>query len=1628
MANDASDVLATLNRAIAKQKASAGKRPVVDSPAATTPTAGGSRFAGMRTTGAATAESDYESHNWFTSIVDDSVPDDLSWVPGAKQLGPAAGVGLENYAKATNAMSQAAVYGITNAPGAVDGLTWDQSGTVSVGQAVLTGLAKLKENPLTGLAVTAALGATGAGQLPNDVIEITDSATGIGSPQFDLADPLKRKAAFEDNPIGKLVSGSSDAVVSWYLDPLVVGGKALKIARYGSESLQLPGMLSASTNIPKVIEHIGFSADDSIRFRETGEGVANHITEAGDHIARSDFNTLREFAPFKQSPYTDLLAGVGAEIKDPRLADIYYAAASGSEKHLVQLRTEAQSVSDALVNYGGWIEHERYALAGMTGITDPAMLDDVLEANYKASSILDDLVSRDQALYDAVTLMDKEGNHLISRTGSPFATVERVKNASTAGKAQRDLPAGERSLSKVKPTDAQTVSAMETAGRFGGFGDDGASVIDAIKAGSAVRATPAITERVFQSSSAFRKVRVWQWATGQRSAGFINTRTFDDGKSSDELVAMLQDAKSTRGDGALSAWALKTWGAARTDSERYAAVEQIQRAQVTAIAKSHGLEPELLLAQYDHLVMRRDGVVKTLRSPSKTRAYGVDPETGDLIVGTPQLVSQLETSVPLMNMRLMDETARRLSKSPVYRGALSEIHAMLAKATGKPLTAATEAHAMRTSGHEVALRWADEANSMWKAAVLLRLGYTQRNVAEGWLRSWAYMGKVPALNPLMVARGAKNVMWANPKAKAVIRDIDNAQSRLAGMISENRVVLSQIDDDLRATADDAPEWAAGLRQEAKAVQARVDELNEQVASWEATRAGVRKRFIGDDAAFAGKIGDVYRAEASNARTVQNFFESRADRDYLKRLSDAQYTLIAPGARQYYGELVQSVKQFRADPMATRLIDGTAVDDVVRWARSADANSWADELGLDSAVEREAQVRKVSDEIGNYLPTAKARAAAAGENLPTPAQLKAALADLPADQLASIHGRKIKSLLEAESKGTFRKAQQAVFNVLGSMPESALVRQPFYNAVFTRERDLLTAKLTAQGGELTEKAAETISRTAHRRALQATNDTLFTITRYSNPAAMLRFLSPFFAAWENSLRTWGRMIYRDPSIAARASILWNLPANLGMVYDSSTGEKVKATPFSFIGTNPNAVMSLPGPLGKLLNSVNGGLGGVVPLQSMNVISPGESPWLPGFNAPMVAVPLGNILAQRPDVQQWLKDHLGDTVYNQFVPLGNAQGGVGGFTNQVLPAYVRKGLSRWRQEDDDNYVKVLAAITQDALVDDALGVAPFSEKQVRNRTDQFFVFSTFANLTLPVSVMRTSKYQLQLDAWHNLSADDTLTYTEKVSRFRAQYGDAYMALTMSTTASKAKNLDPTLESWRTVVDNPDQVNFIAGRYGTDAVGVLAATAPDGDMNQGVYNYWLDQPATGADGDWKSKAPPYEIQKNSQVANMWASYSKARAARDADLAGLGVNPNTGKPWTINSNAAKNAGIVDKWSSYKDAMGAKYGDIWTVYGPQAYASQVPTTLAVVNHLLSDKQFMDGATGKSRVWSDIANYMRVRGNGVKAIANGADSTDVREQWADWSAAFKASASIKFQDFWDTYLENDDLSAEVPSG
>lgn len=1313
-----------------------------------------------------------------------------------------------------------------------------------------------------------------------------------------------------------------------------------------------------------------------------------------------------------------------------------------------------------------------------------------------------------------------------------------------------------------------------------------------------VSSSPAVFEQVFQLSKNFRKVAVWEWINGQRGSGWLVVRGADDGLASEEWKASLRDSPALRGDAGFVDALISKWRHG-TEEENLRLAAELEEEAAVQIARHYGLRyvdkatgevdahlETLARAIYANLKKKRTGALETFTS-SKGRAYGVDPETGKLITVGPLLRSQLDTRIPLIDFKLLDKVMRELAQ-PAMKPYLQEIEDLLLHQVGVDTVGY---HRMMGKFSENATWVLEGLNSAWKAAVLMRLGYTQRNVFEGWLRTWAVLGMVPALSPKNVVTGTGRVLWMNRRRARDMEMIDTKAKILSNTIATYRHNQGTVLDDIAelqartipapndlevglsrstlsrqhgplADGEPAPKWTAeradgstvtlnnpvahdelpdfvyyvttktddvaksgairmnsgrplvvttsrehatkirdGLRganagdvniiaiprknipkdvvidhtgqpnmvavhgdlpigraqlsdvknrviydeamsqaqAEAARYQRDLDGYAVQMHDFEVARRGTRKRFIGDEEAFAGAAGDIHRANASNEEHIKNFFESKAARDaQMSRMDEQTYQLTNPDAPEYFDELSNAAIQLRHDPLgqiALRMDGGDgSVESMMAWFETDAGKAYTSDMRLFSRKDRVGRATVIHDEVANYFPNMEAMALAGREAPPIGYEFRAVLGGLK--DLSPIHGRKI--VENTESIDPYHRFINGVFRWLGSKPDSALVRQPFYNEVWMRETSSLYQKAIANGRDVTDPAVyKAIENTAHRRALKATTDTLFTITRYSNPAAVLRFISPFFAAWENSIRTWSRIIVRDPSVAARAAILWNLPNKMGMVVDQN-GDPVKDGMGDFLSGSLSQYVVVP----KFIDDFYQGaakkvseipmfkdtlIGDIavgamqfplkIPKGSFNVVAPGESPFLPGLG-PVVTSPVGFYLSNKPDQQEIVHDFLGDALYSQIAPFGQASGNI---LDTVAPASVRKAITGWQGEGNADYLATLDALTVDAIITWQLsgghpGDRPDPEA-IKQATDDFYKFSTVASLTLPVSITRMSQYQPIMDAWRKMSENTTMTYRDKVASFLDLHGDAYLMFTRSTSKSDINGLDPSMEMWQVMKDHEREVQILTNEAGPGGAGLLAATVPEGQFNAGVYQYWSETRQPGTDSPYKSRMTANELLVEDRVARMWQEYTAEKTMRDAAMEKLGLS-------TWDSKAAQEAGITQGWNDFQSRMFSKYKEDYTIWGPQAYVKSLPQTLGGLTKMVRDEKFMSSPLGQSAVWGSIKEYMDQREKAYEAIRNGADKDTVKTMWAQFTAAHKYS-SLKFSDFFDTYLENDDLTVRV---
>jgi hypothetical protein len=1441
-------------------------------------------------------------------------------------------------------------------------------------------------------------------------------------PDFNIADPAQRAAMFESGGTNQIASGLIDGLYGFYLDPLVVGGKGIKVFRFGTQAMgtDVVGWTSRKVVGAKVVKQIEAEAANTIQNITNGVTTDTVMLRNADRIVDGDFNGLRELDIF-QGSNRDLLASIGATIKDKTEAIQFLAAASGSNKYAAVLRDKQTAVYAALQRAQKADPYETALLNTPVGARRPVLYDDLLENDFTAQQLLDDLTKRDKELHDMIFALDEQPVGLIENAGSRFVTQKRIADAWKDGRlARKDI----KNRNIIDEANAVTLKT-----RYG--------------------TAPAAYEKIFQASSLMPRVRVWDWLGGYHASGYIDVRGFNTGKASDELAAALSDSKTIRRDGAFVREQMNIFGAALDPTSKMAAIRKIEQNVLKRLAEEAStkagrkIDEDVLTDIYSHIDKRR---VDTLDKFTK-RGYAVD-EAGELIKATPRLVSQLETNMPMLSMAMMEKTAKIAAKG-AYNRSRQEL---------------------KTNAIEAGKNLYDEIQSVWKASVLLRLGYTQRNTLEGWLRSAAYLGAVPALKNL--PRSTANSFYNNYR-----RISDKSGYNSVRRLVDDETFLAKKIAQLEKEADDyAISNQAALARNPLSdtsisdmgledMRRQIDLAKKDLDVLRAKRENLQsRRYIGDDGAFSGKYkgyskqsgiidadlgfehGDIVRRMSSAEKTNQNFLESKWMRDEDLRLSERAWGKIDPGKPQYWDELSQSVKQFKADPIASRVLAGETVGDIVAWARSTEGREWRRDMHI-AHNEVEAKVVEISDMVNRYLPTPEAMAAAAAKEAPDPMQLQAVLGRLAdrtpptkpkaenfwkdgaLDQeafskamtkydtemmeykssvtLKPIHGREVVQTTRGlGAYDVYKNGVERLFRLLGTYPESTLVRHPFYAEVWQRRMNEMVKIADGQGMELTEDLLKKMNNTAHKSAMQQTNEILYTIERYSNPAAMMRWVAPFFAAWENSAKVWTKMVVNDPSILYRASLLWQIPNKLGMVVDEN-GEKVEADPMSFLTGSQNRFIVMPKAMSDVVEKFTGGVPIKIPQGALNVVTPGETPWLPGFG-PVVGLAAGKFLATKPDVQKMLRDTLGEQLYSQIAPFGVPQDSL----TDVLPAWARKAYQVIAGESDANYLQVADAMMQNAMVEWYKSGGNPDDKPdmevVLKRTQDFYRFSIGASLILPFATTRASKYQQQVDYWRNLQSNQGLSYQDKVATFIKQFGDSYTPLITSTSKSDVPGLSPTIEQYNVLRDNSALGRELIG-LGPDALGVLASSAPLGEFDEGVYQWMQGNAVEGMSDALRGRRNPQEVQNATIMQNAWREYRIEKEARDAELKRRGL--------TLEQNDA--AGIKAAWQDFTDnQMVQKYGEQWVV-AYNSYQNATPKYLTAIKMAQSDTNFMN-TTGNSPLWDRIGTYTRERQAALDAIAAGGDSKAIRDAFAAWAADFKYS-SLEFSDFYDRFLDQDTL-------
>jgi hypothetical protein len=483
----------------------------------------------------------------------------------------------------------------------------------------------------------------------------------------------------------------------------------------------------------------------------------------------------------------------------------------------------------------------------------------------------------------------------------------------------------------------------------------------------------------------------------------------------------------------------------------------------------------------------------------------------------------------------------------------------------------------------------------------------------------------------------------------------------------------------------------------------------------------------------------------------------------------------------------------------------------------------------------------------------------------------------------------------------KDARDRYFHAFSAVPEGVWSRHPLFVMKFQSElNNVLQAKgvkPTGRRGKATEADAsdylslEDINRSveaARKRARRYVTDTLYDTSRRTNLQHHLRYLSPFFAAWQDSFVKWtkisldqplvpylGYQGYEElPNVFAGAHVVdedGNYIGDDGQVHEYNPVTREIGAPIEGKVVNPNTgtiLWRVPGPVGDWMEDVAGVTNLRIPRTTFNVAFQGENPAIPGFGG-FVSVPYGEIVRKSP----WAANMAERTGLDKIIAPYGPGGRVG---EEGVPSWLQKAFDFFNQNDEPGK-RAFAMLYQAQLNAEALGqTEPLSrdarDKLVDGRVGMWQFFNmTGAQSPFSVSMDSTMRAASDLfyDSYSSRIGDgegEYPTYTAAVAAFNAdfpEFANAGISVRADDSGINASyGAQNAAEKWRTAIGkDPALARVLIG----------PTTADSGDYNDAIAQYQRTDQVIPGGSSWRAGLTDKNISEVILVENGKREWSR-------------------------------------------------------------------------------------------------------------------------------------------------------------
>lgn len=763
----------------------------------------------------------------------------------------------------------------------------------------------------------------------------------------------------------------------------------------------------------------------------------------------------------------------------------------------------------------------------------------------------------------------------------------------------------------------------------------------------------------------------------------------------------------------------------------------------------------------------------------------------------------------------------------------------------------------------------DGLNKMWKFSVLLRPAYPMRVLIDSDLRALSVLG--PAAFGMQFAPRAFGF--------ATMGAASRMKTHFAAKMDEDQLNIihamrEQFEDKWKSQHDGpiTDEYYHGLGKQAAEIEARLDQYrnggrkgrNESYGRFgEVGLRDIDTKVGRIKGAFADDYGKMMRHRISSKTTAALMGDSQ--KVALSNLKSENWTSLDssdPGHMESWlhginAQLKQSELGKAALKFQVQAGDNpeAAVRSLMSWGRNT-------QIGRDTlkrmgwtAADREGHAREVVGYINHYLPTPELRRKAMSDRI-SQADLEAAYPD-PLMR-PPVHGTALGMTLGRGNLAGKMVNQwfDRTMKWLSDAPEDQLARHPMYAAVYEqevkRQAELILADPNIKDIGLDEIHTR-VQKQAHKKAQRAIKNYMFDVAAQSDLSHAMRFVSPFIAAWEDTVRKWGRIASDNPDIIGKGYLAWNAPNDMGLVVDEN-GNKVDEDDF-----NDNNFMILQVPTwspfmaGKKITAVDSQFR--MPKQAFNIVLQGGLQ--PGFG-PLVAVPVGALQTSKPELNEVAK------FVNPFGPPESVWDAVAPSTLKRITELTNDQSKRHMADT----LRIYQQMNADHRLDPEKHPAPTWDEAAKraNAVGMLKIVNNFAN---PFPVIFDSPYKLYQDAYRELKEkerkeDHPRGWADE--QFIKGHGEAFFPLVQGMSKNNA--------------------GLSATAQGKNASDKYAKQISKYGMENGQANKTLIQLIVGPEGEGEFNLSAHQWQETREISpasgvNFRSTANAQDAVADADSA---------------------------------------------------------------------------------------------------------------------------------------------------